>query len=185
MASTFGLVPRPGWEEDIERMRAEFDQLHHLFGLRETPKIHMLLQHVPDFIRLEFKKSLIVWNITSGWKVRVLVLGPNRPWKVLTQDSRKSGLDTVSKTPFLLYISPITSMLSFTITGSTSNQSLYHNPWFSLDLDSMSKFPMSISDENWFNLIPKLHWCFLTSDMLSYQYLSISYQYQYHINIFR
>ena len=60
MASTFGLVPRPGWEEDIERMRAEFDQLHHLFGLRETPKIHMLLQHVPDFIRLEFKKSLIV-----------------------------------------------------------------------------------------------------------------------------
>ena len=52
MTSTFGLVPLPGWEDAIGRMREEFLQVQQLFGLRETPKIHMILQHVPEFIRL-------------------------------------------------------------------------------------------------------------------------------------
>ena len=66
-SSTFGLVPQPSWQADIANMKAQFQQVvemqksyipsltatqvHTLFGLRETPKIHLVLQHVPEFVR--------------------------------------------------------------------------------------------------------------------------------------
>ena len=55
MSSTFGLLPKPTWEDDIARMRTEFERVHELFGLRETPKLHLLFQHVPEFIRFDQK----------------------------------------------------------------------------------------------------------------------------------
>ena len=51
MASTFGLEPGPSWQEDIARMRTEFSTVHQLFDLRETPKVHIVLHHIHDFIR--------------------------------------------------------------------------------------------------------------------------------------
>ena len=62
MASTFGLLPKPSWQEDLDRMRMEFLSLKRLFGMRETPKLHLLFQHVPDFIRLSEKWKFFVWT---------------------------------------------------------------------------------------------------------------------------
>ena len=54
MSSSFGLVPRESWEEDIVGMKQEFLNLHHLFGLSHTPKLHIIFQHIPDFIRWDY-----------------------------------------------------------------------------------------------------------------------------------
>ena len=58
MASTFGLLPHDSWEEDLDRMRQEFLAMRRLFGLRETPKLHLLFQHVPEFIRFSEKTKI-------------------------------------------------------------------------------------------------------------------------------
>ena len=58
MASTFGLLPHDSWEEDLNRMRQEFLAMRRLFGLRETPKLHLLFQHVPEFIRFSEKTKI-------------------------------------------------------------------------------------------------------------------------------
>ena len=55
MTSTFGLLPKPSWQEDLDRMKVEFLEVKRLFGMRETPKLHLLFQHVADFIRLSEK----------------------------------------------------------------------------------------------------------------------------------
>ena len=51
MASTFGLEPSPTWREDIDQMKNEFLNVQQQFQLRETPKVHIILQHIPDFVR--------------------------------------------------------------------------------------------------------------------------------------
>ena len=45
MVSTCGTAPGPSWEDDIADFKTQ------LFGLKETPKVHIILQHIPDFIR--------------------------------------------------------------------------------------------------------------------------------------
>ena len=51
MVSTCGVTPGPFWEDDIDDFKAQFLTVQQLFGLKETPKIHIILQHIPDFIR--------------------------------------------------------------------------------------------------------------------------------------
>ena len=51
MLSTCGLLPGPSWENDIAQFRTQFLKVQELFGIKETPKVHMVLQHIPDFIR--------------------------------------------------------------------------------------------------------------------------------------
>ena len=58
MASTFGLEPGQSWQEDIARLRTEFLNVQQLFDLRETPKVHIVLHHIHDFIRLGQTQNL-------------------------------------------------------------------------------------------------------------------------------
>ena len=51
MVSTCGIAPGPSWEQDIADFKTQFLAAQQLFGLKETPKIHIILQHIPDFIR--------------------------------------------------------------------------------------------------------------------------------------
>ena len=51
MNSTCGLLPGPSWENDIAEFRAQFMRVQELFKIRETPKVHLVLQHIADFIR--------------------------------------------------------------------------------------------------------------------------------------
>ena len=51
LASTCGMVPGDHWEANIAEFREKFSTVKTLFGFRETPKIHMILQHIADFIR--------------------------------------------------------------------------------------------------------------------------------------
>ena len=66
MASTFGLVPKQSWEEDIAAMKDAFLNVHHLFGLRLTPKLHIIFNHIQDFIR--FENSRITHPEVSNFK---------------------------------------------------------------------------------------------------------------------
>ena len=51
MVSTCGIAIGPSWEDDIAEFKAQFLAVQQLFGLKETPKIHIILEHIPDFIR--------------------------------------------------------------------------------------------------------------------------------------
>lgn len=51
LISTCGILPGPLWETDIAEFKVQFLRIQNLFQLRETPKVHMVLQHIPDFIR--------------------------------------------------------------------------------------------------------------------------------------
>ena len=51
MVSICGIAPGPSWENDIAVFKAQFLAVQQLFGLKETPKIHLILEHIPDFIR--------------------------------------------------------------------------------------------------------------------------------------
>ena len=57
MSSTFGMEPKPSWQQDIELMRSEFLKVQEQFNLRETPKLHIIFEHIPDFVRLEIRHS--------------------------------------------------------------------------------------------------------------------------------
>ena len=56
MDSTFGLLPRDSWQDDLAKLRVDFLEVKRLFGIRETPKLHLLFQHVPDYIRFVSEK---------------------------------------------------------------------------------------------------------------------------------
>ena len=53
--SCLGLQVKATWAIDVALMRCEFLSLQELNQMSKTPKLHIIFQHVPDYIRLSGK----------------------------------------------------------------------------------------------------------------------------------
>ncbi len=52
MAATFGEDPSPNYDDVIKRFGSAFSKVMSNFGIRMTPKVNIVLYHLPHFIRL-------------------------------------------------------------------------------------------------------------------------------------
>ncbi len=52
MAATFGEDLSPNYDDVIKRFGSAFSKVMSSFGIRMTPKVHMVLHHLPHFISL-------------------------------------------------------------------------------------------------------------------------------------
>ncbi len=52
MAATFGEDLSPNYDDVIKRFGSAFSKVMSSFGIRMTPKVHIVLHHLPHFIRL-------------------------------------------------------------------------------------------------------------------------------------
>jgi hypothetical protein len=53
--ATFGLEVKDTWVGDIATMKTEFQKLKEAYPIQETPKVHLVFNHIHDYIQLTGK----------------------------------------------------------------------------------------------------------------------------------